>query len=161
MFGIGLDCGSASVKATLLSPDGKIQWKAHALHYGRVKYTVHLLLGQLLEQVPNACGFPVGITGSSGDTLVRGLNNLLTLGEIPAIEQGSRLLAPNVRSVIEIGSQSARFLTGIGKGLPPQFSVNEHCAGGTGSFFEDQMSRLGLPMEEYSALVTRATTIPR
>lgn len=43
----------------------------------------------------------------------------------------------------------------------PQFSVNEHCAGGTGLFFEDQMSRLGLNIEDYSRLVVEAQSIPR
>lgn len=39
--------------------------------------------------------------------------------------------------------------------------MNEHCAGGTGSFFEDQMSRLGLRIEDYSELVAKARSIPR
>ena len=43
----------------------------------------------------------------------------------------------------------------------PSFSVNEHCAGGTGSFFEDQMSRLGLKIEDYSKLVESAREVPR
>lgn len=43
----------------------------------------------------------------------------------------------------------------------PTFSVNEHCAGGTGSFFEDQMSRLGLKIEDYSSLAAQAQSIPR
>lgn len=52
MFGIGLDCGSASVKATLLSPDGKIQWKAHALHYGRVKLRFICCWGNCWSRYP-------------------------------------------------------------------------------------------------------------
>ncbi|MDR4080138.1 MAG: BadF/BadG/BcrA/BcrD ATPase family protein [Clostridia bacterium] len=43
----------------------------------------------------------------------------------------------------------------------PEFSVNEHCAGGTGSFFEDQMSRLKLNIEDYSTICENAKSIPR
>ena len=43
----------------------------------------------------------------------------------------------------------------------PQLSVNEHCAGGTGSFFEDQMSRVGCKLEDYSSLVKQAQSVPR
>mgnify|MGYP002892361223 CR=1 FL=1 len=49
--------------------------------------------------------------------------------------------------------QSARFLTGLDQNTPPRFAVNEHCAGGTGSFFEDQMSRVGCKLENYSCLL--------
>ena len=69
-------------------------------------------------------------------------------------------VGPGSRSAIEIGSQSARFLTGLDQNTPPRFAVNEHCAGGTGSFFEDQMSRLGLKLEDYSRLVGQARSIP-
>lgn len=74
--------------------------------------------------------------------------------------EGVRLLAPQGGSIMEIGSQGARFITGWQSGAP-QFSVNEHCAGGTGSFFEDQMSRLGLNIEDYSRLIKEARSIPR
>ena len=79
----------------------------------------------------------------------------------PPSTGGVRVLAPDARSVIEIGSQSARFLTGLDRDTPPPFAVNEHCAGGTGSFFEDQMSRLGLRIEDYSALAEKAASVPR
>ena len=101
------------------------------------------------------------LTGSAGERLLEICPGLSNLGDIPAIHRGVILLAPEARSVIEIGSQSARFLTGLGSELPPQFAVNEHCAGGTGSFFEDQMSRLGLRIEDYSNLVAQAESIPR
>lgn len=161
MYGIGVDCGSATVKAVLLSSDKKILWEQEQPHYGQAEQTVRALLGELMKQDEGACGYPVGLTGSSSDTLTRRCANLLCLGDVPAIDAGTRILAPGIRSIIEIGSQSARFLSGVGGDLPPQFSANEHCAGGTGSFFEDQMSRLGLHIEEYSALVSQATTIPR
>lgn len=101
------------------------------------------------------------LTGSIGNRLLDVCPGLLTLGDIPAIHRGIHLLAPEAKSVIEIGSQSARFLTALDCGTPPRFAVNEHCAGGTGSFFEDQMSRLGLRIEDYSELVAKARSIPR
>ena len=142
MNGIGLDCGNATLKLVLLSPEGKFLWEKTAFHYGAVVQSARRLLGALLAADPGACGCPVVITGNAGDRLKAGCNALAVLGEIPAIHLGVRLLAPEARSAIEIGSQSARFLTGLDQNTPPRFAVNEHCAGGTGSFFEDQMSRL-------------------
>ena len=161
MNGIGLDCGNTTVKLVLLSPTGELLWAKTAAHRGSAIPAARRLLGELLQWNSGVCGSPVVLTGSAGERLIEICPGLAALGEIPAIHRGVTLLAPEARSVIEIGSQSARFLTSLGSGLPPQFAVNEHCAGGTGSFFEDQMSRLGLKIEDYSRLVSRAQSIPR
>ena len=161
MNGIGLDCGTATVKLVMLSQKGELLWFKSSAHHGAAVQTVRLLLGELLQADRNACGYPVMLTGSAGDRLSDACPGLSTLGDIPAIHRGIRLLAPEVKSAIEIGSQSARFLTDLDRGTPPRFAVNEHCAGGTGSFFEDQMSRLGLRIEDYSELVAKAHSIPR
>ena len=161
MNGIGLDCGSTTVKLVLLSPTGELLWSKTAAHRGSAIPAARRLLGELLQWDSGVCGCPVVLTGSAGERLLEICPGLSNLGDIPAIHRGVILLAPEARSVIEIGSQSARFLTGLGSELPPQFAVNEHCAGGTGSFFEDQMSRLGLRIEDYSNLVAQAESIPR
>ena len=161
MNGIGLDCGTATVKLVMLSQKGELLWFKSSAHHGAAVQTVRLLLGELLQADRNACGYPVMLTGSAGDRLSDACPGLSTLGDIPAIHRGIHLLAPEAKSVIEIGSQSARFLTALDCGTPPRFAVNEHCAGGTGSFFEDQMSRLGLRIEDYSELVAKARSIPR
>ena len=161
MNGIGLDCGSTTVKLVLLSPTGELLWSKIAAHRGSAIPAARRLLGELLQWDSGVCGCPVVLTGSAGERLLEICPGLSNLGDIPAIHRGVILLAPEARSVIEIGSQSARFLTGLGSELPPQFAVNEHCAGGTGSFFEDQMSRLGLRIEDYSNLVAQAESIPR
>ena len=161
MNGIGLDCGNTTVKLVLLSPTGELLWSKIAAHRGSAIPAARRLLGELLQWDSGVCGCPVVLTGSAGERLLEICPGLSNLGDIPAIHRGVILLAPEARSVIEIGSQSARFLTGLGSELPPQFAVNEHCAGGTGSFFEDQMSRLGLRIEDYSNLVAQAESIPR
>ena len=161
MNGIGLDCGNTTVKLVLLSPTGELLWSKIAAHRGSAIPAARRLLGELLQWDSGVCGCPVVLTGSAGERLLKICPGLSNLGDIPAIHRGVILLAPEARSVIEIGSQSARFLTGLGSELPPQFAVNEHCAGGTGSFFEDQMSRLGLRIEDYSNLVAQAESIPR
>lgn len=134
MNGIGLDCGTATVKLVMLSQKGELLWFKSSAHHGAAVQTVRLLLGELLQADRNACGYPVMLTGSAGDRLSDACPGLSTLGDIPAIHRGIRLLAPEVKSAIEIGSQSARFLTDLDRGTPPRFAVNEHCGRGTGSF---------------------------
>ena len=156
-FSIGVDCGSATIKAAVLV-DGAVAKTRTVRHHGDVTQAAQKLLTELAQAWPQA---PVVLTGSMGGRLQENCPSLAALDEIPALQQGIALLAPEARALIAVGSQSARFLTGLGRGTPPRFAVNEHCAGGTGSFFEDQMSRLGLALEDYAAHVAKAQSIPR
>lgn len=103
--------------------------------------------------------FSLCVTGSNTEALLEQDSAIPSLGDIPAIVEGVRWIIPQAGSVIEIGSQGARFITDL-QSRAPQFAVNEHCAGGTGSFFEDQMSRVGCKLEDYSSLVEQAQSIP-
>ena len=108
----------------------------------------------------DACG-GVAVTGS-GAGMVRALApGLRELEEVPALVKGVRALAPQAACVMQMGAQSGVFATGFAAGAAPEFAMNESCAAGTGSFFEDQMQRLGLPLDSYSDLVTRAQSVPR
>ncbi len=106
----------------------------------------------------------IAATGSGAELLCEraaaGGLELLALEDIPAIAQGAAVLAPQARTVLEIGGQNARFVTHLGEGRVPEFSMNEGCASGTGSFFEDQMARLGMSIEDFSDVVSRAP-VPR
>lgn len=107
-----------------------------------------------------SCG-GVAVTGS-GAGMVRALApGLRELEEVPALVKGVRALAPQAACVMQMGAQSGVFATGFAAGAAPEFAMNESCAAGTGSFFEDQMQRLGLPLDSYSDLVTRAQSVPR
>ena len=106
------------------------------------------------------CG-GVAVTGS-GAGMVRALApGLRELEGVPALVKGVRALAPQAACVMQMGAQSGVFATGFAAGAAPEFAMNESCAAGTGSFFEDQMQRLGLPLDSYSDLVTRAQSVPR
>lgn len=155
MLALGLDLGASSVKLALLE-NGKIKSLWMQTHQGRpFEYLQNGLEMLNLHEKAAVC-----VTGANSEALLAACPELTGLGDIPATVEGVRLLAPQGGSIMEIGSQGARFITGWQSGAP-QFSVNEHCAGGTGSFFEDQMSRLGLNIEDYSRLIEEARSIPR
>ena len=155
-FSIGVDCGSATIKAAVLV-DGAVAKTRTVRHHGDVTQAAQKLLTELAQAWPQA---PVVLTGGMGGRLQENCPSLAALDEIPALQQGIALLAPEARALIEVGSQSARFLTGLGRGTPPRFAVNEHCAGGTGSFFEDQMSRLGLALDALSQSKSAVDSAP-
>ena len=157
MLSLGMDIGTSTVKLVLLK-DGEVQKQWMAVHHGRP----FVCLKQGLSALELAPDTPLAlcVTGSNTEALLDQEPGIPSLGDIPAIVEGVRQMVPGAGSVIEIGSQGARFITDL-QSRAPQFSVNEHCAGGTGSFFEDQMSRVDCKLEEYSSLVEQAHSVPR
>ena len=157
MQSLGIDLGASAIKVVRLQGE-EVIYKEIRRHYGRI-------LPVLREMLSEACPDPkewmaVGVTGSNARVLTEEEPAVFYLGDIPAVTEGVKFLVPEAGSVIEIGSQGARFITNLQE-KAPDFAVNEHCAGGTGSFFEDQMSRLGMEIEDYSDVVRQARSIPR
>ncbi|RJV76925.1 hypothetical protein DWY76_08030 [Faecalibacterium sp. AF27-11BH] len=152
-----MDIGTSTVKLVLLK-DKEIEKQWMAVHHGNP--FVCLKKGLSTLELAMDTPFSLCVTGSNTEALLEQDSAIPSFGDIPAVVEGVRRLIPQVGSVIEIGSQGARFITDL-QSRAPQFSVNEHCAGGTGSFFEDQMSRVGCKLEDYSSLVKQAQSVPR
>lgn len=96
----------------------------------------------------------MALSGSGSEIL-----SLPSVNEISALAAGARYVAPVANSVMEIGGGSSKYIVDLAK-EHIQFALNDNCSAGTGSFFAAQMQRLGLPLEEYSAMVVKAKSIP-
>lgn len=157
MYRLGIDIGTATVKLVLTDENKTIITTWETLHHNQPSTMLKMGITELGVFLTEAVA--VGITGADALSFHKVLKASGFLEDVPAIVEGTKLLAPSARSIMEIGSQGSRFITQIDQ--VPEFATNGHCAGGTGSFFEDQMSRLGLSIEDYSELVEQATSVPR
>ena len=157
MLSLGMDIGTSTVRLVLLR-DGAMAKQWMAVHHGRPFACLKKGLSAL--ELDADTPFSLCVTGSNTEDLLEQAPDIPSFGDIPAVVEGVRQIVPQAGSVIEIGSQGARFITDL-QSRAPQFAVNEHCAGGTGSFFEDQMSRVGCKLEDYSSLVEQAQSVPR
>ena len=157
MLSLGMDIGTSTVKIVLMQ-NGTVEKYWLAVHHGKPLLCLRQGLSELA--IGRDETLAVCVTGDNAGALLERCPVLSELGEIPAIVEGVHRLVPQAGSIIEIGSQGARFITEV-QSRTPQFAANEHCAGGTGSFFKDQMSRVGCKLEDYSALVEQAQSIPR
>ncbi|MFR7733993.1 MAG: BadF/BadG/BcrA/BcrD ATPase family protein [Collinsella sp.] len=166
-YTLGIDMGASSVKVVALGTGAAaaegagagsapaVLWSTRRPHYGDpVACLRDLLAGMPAALAPEGCG-GIAATGSGAGALAEAGAALPVLEDVPAIASGAKIMAPEARSVIEIGGQNAYFVCRLAAAVP-EFAMNESCASGTGSFFEDQMTRLGLRIEDFSALVGRA-----
>ncbi|WP_322155382.1 acyl-CoA dehydratase activase [Paratractidigestivibacter sp.] len=166
-YTVGIDAGASSVKVVAVADAGEkdaapdLLWSRRAPHHGNAAAQARELLAAMAADLGIVGCEGVCVTGSAAESLIEVSPDLPALEDVPAIASGAAALYPHARSVIAIGGQNACYIHGIGAGEVPQFSMNESCASGTGSFFEDQMTRLGLSIEDYSDLVSGAKEVPR
>jgi predicted CoA-substrate-specific enzyme activase len=64
---------------------------------------------------------------------------------------------PEIRTIIEIGGQDSKIIL-LRDGVVTDFAMNNVCAAGTGSFLDQQATRLGIPIEEFGERALRSRT---
>ena len=74
-----------------------------------------------------------------------------------ALTRALPLLFPDAQTAIEIGGHSARYVVIEPRTLTLlDYGLNQQCAAGSGSFFEQQAGRLGLDVEAFARLSAAA-----
>ena len=93
----------------------------------------------------------VGVTGSGRQMAGVMLGADIIKNEITAHAVAAQWARPDVRTVVEIGGQDSKLIL-LREGVAVDFAMNTVCAAGTGSFLDQQASRLGIPIEEFGAM---------
>ena len=135
VYNLGIDIGSTTVKAVLLS-DKKVLYKEYKRHFSDVKKAVSEQLKNILNQFGDI-GIRVVITGSGGIGLSKKLD-IRFEQEVIASTEAIQHFYPETDSVIELGGEDAK-VTFLSGGIDQR--MNGICAGGTGAFI-DQMAAL-------------------
>ena len=152
MRSIGFDFGSVYTKAVLLDGEGNLALTC----YAKNGEDDRRLIGEFLAEAAGGCPdarFLAGATGMEPAQLPPALH---AANAVIAIAEGAHRLHPGVKSVVEIGGQTAKFLALGEDGSVRDFATNDACAAGTGSFLAQQARRLGLDVEALSRLSTSA-----
>ncbi|MCM1226981.1 MAG: acyl-CoA dehydratase activase [Clostridium sp.] len=152
---LGIDCGASTIKLAYIN-DNSVIFTDIKEHFGSPVSVLKNMLCDFIRSYPDSENAVTALCGICTPSYL----NECTVNEIPSITEGIKMICPDAESIIEIGSRNAKYIA-LNDKQPPVFSVNEQCAGGTGSFFENQMSRLGLKIEDYSSLVENSESVPR
>lgn len=123
------------------------------------------LLSDLQDVIPKEKIAGIRATGSGGKT-VAGILNAPFENEFLAIAKAVRTFYPEVRTLFEMGGEAAKYLR-----LEPSaeskylgivdYQSNGDCAAGTGSFIDQQASRLLYSVEEVGAAACAADCAAR
>ncbi len=166
MFYLGLDIGSVSVNAVVVTPDITIKQEYYRRTFGQPVETTLKILKDILSQTPTDSISGIAVTGTGG-TLVAELINCPFINEIIAQGKATNYLHPDICSIIELGGEDSKLIImnpERDNGYPgiKDFSMNTVCAAGTGSFLDQQAARLGISIEnEFGQRALKSTHAPR
>ena len=121
MYSLGMDLGTSTVKIVLMQ-NGTVEKYWLAVHHGRPLLCLRQGLSELA--IGRDETLAVCVTGDNAGALLERCPVLSELGEIPAIVEGVHRLVPQAGSIIEIGSQGARFITEVQSRTPQFQSTN-------------------------------------
>lgn len=162
---LGIDIGSVSTNLVATDTKGNLLHEIYLRTQGRPIEVVQRGLteiNQLLGDRLNILG--VGTTGSGRELIGELIGADTVNDEITAHKTGSthvcqQLGMERVDTIFEIGGQDSKFIR-LDKGIVVDFTMNEACAAGTGSFLEEQAEKLGISIKDEFAQLALASKNP-
>ena len=161
---LGIDVGSVSVNIALLDSKAAIVEEEYIRHLGRPLQAVRDGVAKLLATIPSERIGLVATTGAGGKLLAE-LLDAAHVNEVVAQAKATAVLHPEVKTIIEIGGEDSKLIFMEHKGgaepTMADFNMNTMCAAGTGSFLDQQASRLGVTIEKFSEMALGSERPPR
>lgn len=163
-FLVGIDVGSVSVNVAVLDDDGQVVREKYIRHHGHPMATAASALKEVLAEFGQENIELIGATGTGG-RIVCDIIGGAFVNEVVAQAKAAAALYPQVRTIIEIGGEDSKLIflrpNAQGELEVGDFAMNTMCAAGTGSFLDQQATRLGLTIEEFGRLALKSEHPPR
>jgi predicted CoA-substrate-specific enzyme activase len=163
---MGIDIGSVSTNVVVINPDGCVIEEIYTRTQGR---PIEVVAGAL-RQIESTWGGKLNIRGvgttGSGRELIGELigadtiNDEITAHKTGATFIGQTLLDGRVPDTIfEIGGQDSKFIS-LQDGVVVDFTMNDACAAGTGSFLEERAEELDIAIKGEFAELALSSEAP-
>lgn len=152
----GVDIGSTTTKCVLIDEKGEQKvFKIMPTTFDRDE-SGELIMAEALEEIGKSHEDVAYIVATGyGRKAFKRANK--DIPEIIAHGVGTVAVAPDARTIIDIGGQDSKVIELDENGIVCRFEMNDKCAAGTGRFFEVLAGRLlGVEMDELSDLILNA-----
>jgi predicted CoA-substrate-specific enzyme activase len=152
---LGVDIGSSSSKAVVLDGEHKIVSTA-VINIGTGTHGPEKSVAAALSQAKlEASEIDFTVVTGYGRITYEYADKQIT--EISCHGKGAFFLAPQAKTIIDIGGQDAKIIRLDGTGKIDNFVMNEKCAAGTGRFLEVMARILDCKIGELSDLARNST----
>ncbi len=162
---LGLDIGSVSTNLVLLDKDSQVLDSVYTRTEGK---PIEVVLRELAlwdkKWGKRVEILGVGTTGSGRELIgeltgADAVNDEITAHKTGAVTIAKILGQEKVDTIFEIGGQDSKFIS-IQDDIVVDFTMNEACAAGTGSFLEEQASKMGISIKEEFADLAMSSESP-
>jgi predicted CoA-substrate-specific enzyme activase len=160
---IGIDGGSTSTKAVLLSENGEILCKSYQLSNGNpIQDTIEMfenLRGQVEAQNAKMEVLGVGTTGYAKDILRDVLKADVALVETVAHTESALKFYEDPHVIVDVGGQDIKIII-LHNGRVKDFKLNTQCSAGNGYFLQSTAEGFGYDVNQYADLAFSANAMP-
>jgi activator of 2-hydroxyglutaryl-CoA dehydratase/predicted nucleotide-binding protein (sugar kinase/HSP70/actin superfamily) len=160
---IGVDGGSTSTKAVLLSTDGDVLCKVYQLSKGNpIQDTIDMFDG-LRAQVEDGGAklevLGVGTTGYAKDILKDVLEADAALVETVAHTESAVRFYKDPHVIVDVGGQDIKLIV-LKDGRVKDFKLNTQCSAGNGYFLQSTAEGFGIGVREFADKAFTAQSMP-
>jgi predicted CoA-substrate-specific enzyme activase len=160
---IGVDGGSTSTKAVLVSEEGEILCKAYQLSNGNpIQDTMDMFISlrkQVEAQSAKLDVLGVGTTGYAKDILKEILHADVALVETVAHTESAMRFYEDPHVIVDVGGQDIKLII-LKDGRVKDFKLNTQCSAGNGYFLQSTAESLGIAVDKYADIAFSAETMP-
>jgi predicted CoA-substrate-specific enzyme activase len=162
---LGIDIGSVSTNLVVIDNSGNLLYEIYLRTQGRPIEVVNAGLQEISEKIAAKLEIKgVGTTGSGRELIgelvgADTVNDEITAHKTGAMHVSNMLKMETVDTIFEIGGQDSKFIR-MDNGIVVDFTMNEACAAGTGSFLEEQAEKLGVAIKGEFAQKALASKSP-
>src|SRR6201987_2390855 len=160
---IGIDGGSTSTKAVLLSENGDILCKSYQLSNGNpIQDTIEMfenLRGQVEAQNAKLEVLGVATTGYAKDILKDVLKADVALVETVAHTESALKFYEDPHVIVDVGGQDIKIII-LHNGRVKDFKLNTQCSAGNGYFLQSTAEGFGLSVNQFADLAFSAQAMP-
>lgn len=153
---LGIDAGSTTTKAALISEKGELLYSFYGSNEGSpLKLTIKILKDIYLKLPESAKIVNSAVTGY-GEGLIKAALQV-DIGEVETIAhyKASEFFLPGVDFILDIGGQDMKCLR-VKDGVINSILLNEACSSGCGSFIETFAKSLNMEVKDFAAAALKA-----
>jgi predicted CoA-substrate-specific enzyme activase len=160
---IGVDGGSTSTKAVLLSLEGEVLARAYQLSRGNPIEDTIEILGKLRSQIESQ-GATIEVlgaatTGYAKDTLRDVIRADVALVETVAHAKSALHYYDAPDAIVDVGGQDIKLII-LKDGRVKDFKLNTQCSAGNGYFLQAISEGFGLKVEKFAEVAFTAREMP-
>lgn len=156
---LGIDSGSTTSKVVVMDDSANIVYNFYSGNEGnplkKVIEGLDLFYKEAAEKGVKVNMLSSAATGYGEDLMKSALGLDYGIVETIAHLSGAQYVDPNVSFVLDIGGQDIKSIF-IDNGLISNIELNEACSAGCGSFLQNFVSTIGIPLSDFSRLACLA-----